>query len=597
MKPSSASFIAALTLALFVKFSSQLKHHLVLTNDHRMYFSVSSFGYIMGGRLDVIVQNLTLWPDPSEDIRTEPQYGFVLIKTDQTKNPFMDNPGDERRSCMLNMPKSYFSHDLITFSLIPDTRKVLVRCTDGKNYPSIRSLAYNPHQSHEKSHGSYIHVRNKRAALNESSPTPSQASLNRLVMNSDDDDLMVQPESKTKDTTSLQACAGISDLPLVVYTDDMGRRSYAFNFSMFVRSESEEGFYYLTFNNCKGRSKIPYAHRDGVYTPTSFNLSMLIHETNYPENYLSAGAMPLPQMYFVLSVMFFLIGCIWVNFIARQKESAFKIHYLMTTLVFAKSCSLLFHGINYHYIALDGQPVVTWAYIYYATRSLKGALFFITLALIGSGWSFIKHILSEKDKKIILVIVGLQIIAHIAEIVLDESTEGEASNEFWSDLCSLVDLFSCVVILYPITWSVRHLEEASKTDGKAAINLRKLELFKKFYIMSTIYIYVTRILAFIFLSMLSYRYAWLAELVSEFATLIYFIVTGYYFQPMPTNPYLLLSSEANDFEEDILFSLDAHEMSQSRLDSANGAFNDSDKDNLLKDGERRVVRRNVEEVV
>lgn len=597
MGQSHRTLLTTLTLALLIKCTSSLKHHLVLTNDHRMYFSVSSFGYVLGGRLDVIVQNLTLWPDPSEDIRTEPQYGFVLIKTDQTKNPFMDNPGDEHRSCMLNKPQSYFSHDLITFSLIPDTGKVLVRCTGDKNFPSIRSLPHNSREVHERSHSSYIHVRNKRAALNDSSTDTPKSSLNHLVMKSDD--LIDQPETKSRDTTSLHLCPGVEDLSLIIHTDEMGRRSYAFNFSMLIRKESEEGFYYLTFNNCKGRSKLAYnrPHRDGVFTPTSFNLSMLIHETNYPENYLSAGAMPLPQMYFVLSVMFFLIGCIWVNFIARQKESAFKIHYLMTVLVFAKSCSLLFHGINYHYIALDGQPVVTWAYIYYATRSLKGALFFITLALIGSGWSFIKHILSEKDKKIILVIVGLQIIAHIAEIVLDESTEGEASNEFWSDLCSLVDLFSCVVILYPITWSVRHLEEASKTDGKAAINLKKLELFKRFYIMSTIYIYITRILAFIFLSMLSYRYAWLAELVSEFATLVYFVVTGYYFQPMPTNPYLLLSNDVNELEEDILFSRDACEMNHSRIDGSSDEIKDSDHDNLLKDGERRIVRRNIEEVV
>lgn len=320
---------------------------------------------------------------------------------------------------------------------------------------------------------------------------------------------------------------------------------------------------------------------------------MLIYETNNQENYLSAGLMPLPQMYFVLSVCFFLLGCIWINFIARQKEVALKIHYLMTVLVFAKSCSLLFRAINYHYIALAGQPVVTWAYLYYATRTLKGILFFITLALIGSGWSFIKHILSDKDKKIIIVIVALQVIAHIAEIVLDQSTEGEIFNEFWAQLCSIVDLFCCVAILYPISWSVKHLEEASRTDGKAAINLKKLELFKRFYIISTIYIYITRIVTFVFLSMLTFRYSWLAELVTEVSTLIYFIITGYYFQPMPTNPYLLLSSD-NDLEEDILFSLDAHDMSDIHH---NDTTLSEDKKALLDEGNQKVTRRVVEEIV
>lgn len=601
------SSVIILFIALYCKVASSLKHHLVVTNDHRVSFSVSSFGYLLGGRLEVIVQNLTLWPDPSEDVRAIPQFGFMLIKSDQMKNPFLLNPGEERRkSCMLNDPTNYFSYDFITLSLNPDSGKVLVRCMRDNKIPRIESLPNNSRAGLDPSHGSYIHHYNKRAILpidspslssSSSSSTPSSSLLVNPMSNSDVkfDDNSIIPETRNGQIGGLKLhkCPNTGDLPLIVHDGFMGQRSYAFNFTMFVRQEKEEGLYYLTFHNCQGR-RLTYNHLSQSSTETRFNLSMLIYETNYPENYLSAGVMPLPQMYFVLSVMFFLIGCIWVNFITHQKESALKIHYLMTVLVFAKSSSLLFHGINYHYIALNGQPVVTWAYLYYATRSVKGALFFITLALIGSGWSFIKHILSNKDRKIIFVIVGLQVIAHVAEIVLDESTEGEASNEFWSELCSMVDLFSCVAILYPITWSVRHLEEASRTDGKAAINLKKLELFKKFYIISTTYIYITRIVTFVFLSMLSYRYSWLAELVNEFSTLIYFIITGHYFQPMPTNPYLLLSTD-NDLDEDVLFSVDSPDTVGTRLNDMTDR--EQDTSTLLDEGKQKVTRRVIEEIV
>lgn len=40
---------------------------------------------------------------------------------------------------------------------------------------------------------------------------------------------------------------------------------------------------------------------------------------------------------------------------------------------------------------------------------LKGALLFITLALIGTGWAFVKYILSDKEKKIFVIVIPLQV--------------------------------------------------------------------------------------------------------------------------------------------------------------------------------------------
>jgi len=537
----------------------------------------------------VIVQNLTLTPDPSEDMPSNPQYGFVLIKSDQAVSPNLEGG---RTACMSVDPISFFKIDLMTIGLDPNRGKVVVKCKGDNKMPSINSLPHGSRKISDLTHGSYIHTYNKRATMLTDKSKPMPVLVSNVTSMQDSNELFAPPEMRKNPIDfKLHKCPNTEDLPLTIATDENGRRVYSFNFTMLIKHEAEEGLYYLVFHNCKGR-RVP-----AQVSITSFNLSMLIYETNYPENYLSAGTMTMPQMYLVLSVMYFLIGCIWVNFISRQRDNSLKIHYLMTVLVFAKASSLLFHGINYHNIALYGQPVVTWAYLYYATRSLKGALFFITLALIGSGWSFIKHILSEKDKKIILVVVGLQVVAHVAEIFSDESTEGEVANQIWAEVCSMVDLFSCVAILFPISWSIKHLEEASRIDGKAAINLKKLELFKRFYIISTIYIYLTRIATFLFLAMLSYRHSWLAELVYELATLIYFIITGYYFQPQPTNPYLLLSSDT-DLDEDILFSLDAHEMSTVPADGTTET-DQADQEALLdEDGkQRKKTRRLVENIV
>lgn len=71
-----------------------------------------------------------------------------------------------------------------------------------------------------------------------------------------------------------------------------------------------------------------------------------------------------------------------------------------------------FLQINYHYIAKEGSQVETWAVLYYITHLLKGALLFITIVLIGTGWAFIKHILSDKDKKIFMIVIPLQVITN-----------------------------------------------------------------------------------------------------------------------------------------------------------------------------------------
>ncbi len=48
-----------------------------------------------------------------------------------------------------------------------------------------------------------------------------------------------------------------------------------------------------------------------------------------------------------------------------------------------------------------------------------------------------------------------------------------------------------------VSRSIRHLQEASQTDGKAAASLRKLKLFRHFYILVVCYVYFTRIIVYL----------------------------------------------------------------------------------------------------
>ena len=56
---------------------------------------------------------------------------------------------------------------------------------------------------------------------------------------------------------------------------------------------------------------------------------------------------------------------------------------------------------------LGFRPSTVWC-IYVCFR-LKGALLFITVILIGTGWAFIKHFLSDKDKKIFMIVIPMQV--------------------------------------------------------------------------------------------------------------------------------------------------------------------------------------------
>lgn len=224
----------------------------------------------------------------------------------------------------------------------------------------------------------------------------------------------------------------------------------------------------------------------------------------------------------------------------------------MASLIFLKSLSLFFHGVNYHMIATNGYHIETWAVLYYITHLLKGGLLFFTIVLIGSGWAFIKHILNSKEKRVFMVVLPLQVLANVAYIIVEESEQGEKGHNFWKEVFILIDLVCCGAILLPVVWSIRHLQEASATDGKAAVSLEKLKLFRHFYIMVVCYVYFTRIIVYLLKITVPFQYEWLDELFKEIATFIFFAMTGYKFRPASNNPYFSVPSDDYDMEEQIL---------------------------------------------
>ena len=91
-------------------------------------------------------------------------------------------------------------------------------------------------------------------------------------------------------------------------------------------------------------------------------MALQVEEINPDDNYLSAGEMPLPPLYFMLSILFFMSACFWFFLLKKSQEPVFKIHYLMGVLVIIKSLSLLFHGVNYHYLQIMGVSLLNYKY-------------------------------------------------------------------------------------------------------------------------------------------------------------------------------------------------------------------------------------------
>lgn len=519
---------AIIVLAVILQNCSARIHKLEVKNDERKNIALSAFGFYKGGWLAVKLEHFHADPFHEHDV-----FGFSLDRTrNDAVNPYLDSHQDV---CMLqDLTRSGHNSETIYFAL--DLKRKLLQINCSHDFQSIHiSKDIEPMAA----------VRSKRGDAVSRFSDPFLVHQHRRKRNAKGiGDQAGNPGVTSPVHVNGNRCPKLEKLELpIVEGTNAGVTYFNTNFVVSVQSEDDEGLYNLYFHNCPN-------YKDG--SPVALNFMLEIEENN-SGNYLSAGEMPLPALYFMMSVLFFLSGCFWLFILRKSKHPVFKIHYFMAVLVYLKSLSLMFHGINYHFIQTKGEHIATWAILYYIAHLLKGAVLFITIVLVGTGWTFIKHILSEKDKKIFMIVIPLQVLANVADIIIEESEEGAVEHRTWRNVFILVDFLCCGAILFPIVWSIRHLQEASHTDGKAAINLRKLKLFRHFYIMIICYIYFTRIIVYLLKITVPFQYEWLDEMFHEMATYVFFVLTGYKFRPASANPYFQLSVD-DDEEMDVVVS-------------------------------------------
>ncbi|XP_060485991.1 protein GPR108 isoform X1 [Panthera onca] len=485
-------------------------HRLALTGEKRADIQLNSFGFYTNGSLEVDLSLLRLGLQETEE--KAPLVGFSLtrVRSGSVRSYSTRDPHD--------CPLWKNSSNLLVLFLI-NTKDLRVQV---RKYGEQKKLFISPGLLPEAP----------------SEPGPSN-SVHTVTPKVDSGATTTLDKAKSKPTVSQGDQQGPSgkDKELILGLGHLNN-SYNFSFHVVIGSQAEEGQYNLNFHNC-------YNSRPGQEQP--FDITVMIREKN-PEGFLSASEIPLFKLYMVMSACFLAAGIFWVSLLCRNTYNVFKIHWLMAALAFTKSISLLFHSINYYFINSQGHPLEGLAVMHYITHLLKGALLFITIALIGSGWAFVKYVLSDKEKKIFGIVIPLQVLANVAYIVIESREEGASDYRLWKETLFLVDLICCGAILFPVVWSIRHLQDASGTDGKVAVNLAKLKLFRHYYVMIICYIYFTRIIAILLRVAVPFQWQWLYQLLVEGSTLAFFVLTGYKFQPAGNNPYLQLPQED---EEDV----------------------------------------------
>lgn len=314
-------------------------------------------------------------------------------------------------------------------------------------------------------------------------------------------------------------------------------------------TRENEGMYVLSFVRCTPQ---------GQGATVSFELHAEFY--NAGKNYLSAGERPLPLIYILMAAAFGLQLLVWVALVVINRQHVHYIHHFMTLLLVCKTLSLLFQGVMLHDMQRSGHTD-GWSIVYYVFAAAKGFLFFVVILLIGAGWSLVKPFLSEREKNVMAVVLFMQVLVNLGMVLTEELAPGSRQYVEWANALKVFDIACCCAILFPIVWSIRSMAAASLADGKSPLSLIRLRQFRQFYVIVISYIYFTRIIVYLLNLNLAFDVTWVSQLCAEVAAFFFYGLSGWRFRPMTDNPYLMVSADEEDEEDE-----------ESGLEMQNGEF-------------------------
>ncbi|KAM0888111.1 hypothetical protein ACQ4PT_028487 [Festuca glaucescens] len=291
--------------------------------------------------------------------------------------------------------------------------------------------------------------------------------------------------------------------------------------------------YSLYFANCAPQSLVSMTVRTEMYNANP----------DGSKDYLPVGQAPVPAIYGFAAFCYAAFLAAWLYLtLSRDRVSANQIHHLMSALLVARLLYCLSAAEDQHYIRVTGTPH-GWDVAFYLFQLVKGVILFAVIVLVGTGWSFLRPFLQDREKKVLMVVIPLQVIANIAAAVIGETGPFWQGWVTWNQILMLVDVACCCAVLFPVVWSMRALRETSKTDGKAARNLSKLTLFRQFYTVVIGYLYFTRIVVYMLSTIASYQYRWVSILSEEVAAMAFYVFMFYTFRPAERSKYFSLHDD------------------------------------------------------
>jgi G protein-coupled receptor 107 len=107
--------------------------------------------------------------------------------------------------------------------------------------------------------------------------------------------------------------------------------------------------------------------------------------------------------------LLFTVGLgLWAYTVYQNRKHAHRIHSLMIVLGAFKVLTLLAQCGMYHYIRVYGAPD-GWNIAYYVFTFFRSVLLFTVIILIGTGWSYMTPFLGDKERRVLLVVLPLQV--------------------------------------------------------------------------------------------------------------------------------------------------------------------------------------------